>query len=251
MINCPMCENPCSPQAAFCPKCGHPFVTHARAVRKPREPKPKEPPQASVRHFTTRVAGVTHSNDDGSSRQKILEDCSAGEVIVIAPEPNNRYDRDAWALRRQDGQQIGYLPAGTKSSIATRNGDCRALCVVQSVARAEGGALGMRIAIVIIAPDASDAYADAYVDKLARCFAGGDDPDPDYVNDGLDALRTPVDPAAAEANRQALIAADRAARRSTRRRKSRRSALIILIVIAAVGCAIWLAMKWMPRQPWA
>jgi hypothetical protein len=64
------------------------------------------------RAFFQQVHGVTFKNDDGSSRQRIIKECSVGEVIELVPEPDNRYDSDAVKVCRQNGGQLGYLPSG-------------------------------------------------------------------------------------------------------------------------------------------
>lgn len=40
LIHCPVCNNQCSPMAATCPKCGHPF--QKSDISKPLQPKPKQ-----------------------------------------------------------------------------------------------------------------------------------------------------------------------------------------------------------------
>ena len=63
------------------------------------------------RCFLCAVAGESFTNPDGGRRQDILADCSIGEVMVLEPEPGNRYDREAVkVLREKTGEQIGYLP---------------------------------------------------------------------------------------------------------------------------------------------
>jgi hypothetical protein len=59
--------------------------------------------------FWSKVAGVTHQNSDGTSRQEILKRCEARELLRLVPEPDNPVDRDAIAVLRQNGEQLGYL----------------------------------------------------------------------------------------------------------------------------------------------
>jgi len=59
--------------------------------------------------FHTKVAGVTFKNNDGNSRQKIIQNCIVGERLLLIPEPNNKHDRDAVKVCKTNNQQIGYL----------------------------------------------------------------------------------------------------------------------------------------------
>jgi hypothetical protein len=59
--------------------------------------------------FWGKVAGVTHTNPDGSSRQKILHRCQVREMLNLTLEPNNPVDPKAVAVLRQTGEQLGYL----------------------------------------------------------------------------------------------------------------------------------------------
>ena len=59
--------------------------------------------------FWAKVAGVTHENEDGTSRQEILKRCEKLEFLRLKPEPGNPVDRDAIAVLRRNGEQLGYL----------------------------------------------------------------------------------------------------------------------------------------------
>lgn len=48
-------------------------------------------------------------NPDGSDRQEIIRRCKVGERLNLVREPSNRHDRNAIALRRQNGEQLGYI----------------------------------------------------------------------------------------------------------------------------------------------
>jgi hypothetical protein len=60
------------------------------------------------RLFYARVHGITHKNQDGTSRQKIIKSCSEGEELFLIPEPDNRFDAGAVKICRRDGEQLGY-----------------------------------------------------------------------------------------------------------------------------------------------
>ena len=59
--------------------------------------------------FHTKVVGVTHENTDGSHRQQIVRRCQVGEAVRFCLEPWNEYDRNAIAVQRLTGEQLGYL----------------------------------------------------------------------------------------------------------------------------------------------
>jgi hypothetical protein len=59
--------------------------------------------------FWSKVAGVTHENRDGRSRQEILKRCEGRELLRLVPEPDNPVDRNAIAVLRRNGEQLGYL----------------------------------------------------------------------------------------------------------------------------------------------
>jgi hypothetical protein len=59
-------------------------------------------------HFCL-VKGVTHNNDDGTSRSEAQHLCSIGDTVKLVPEPNNEHDQHAIKVVLQTGQQIGYI----------------------------------------------------------------------------------------------------------------------------------------------
>jgi len=74
-----------------------------------------------VNHRSTNVAGVSHSNRDGTNRQKIIARCSAGEVLVLRHEKNNPVDPNAIAVFRQNGEQVGYLSREDAGDVLERS----------------------------------------------------------------------------------------------------------------------------------
>ncbi len=68
------------------------------------------PDRKPMREFRTKVVGVTYTNPDGESRQRIIKKCTVGEDILLERQPNNPHDENAIAVRRRNtGDQIGYL----------------------------------------------------------------------------------------------------------------------------------------------
>lgn len=72
------------------------------------EPNPFRPARQG---FYTKIAGVTHSNDDRSSRQWIVTKCRIGDELRLEREPNNQVDPGAIKVLTQEGQRLGYIPA--------------------------------------------------------------------------------------------------------------------------------------------
>lgn len=67
-------------------------------------------PARQTKRFICAVVGESFRNDDGTSRQDIIRRCAVGEPVLLVPEPLNRYDRNAIAVRRAaTGEQLGYL----------------------------------------------------------------------------------------------------------------------------------------------
>lgn len=60
--------------------------------------------------FICAVVGESFANDDGTSRQAIIDECIVGEAILLEAEPTNRFDPHAVAVRRAaDRRQIGHI----------------------------------------------------------------------------------------------------------------------------------------------
>ena len=71
----------------------------------------------------TKVVGVTFSNPDGSSRQRIISRMSESDKIYLEREPTNQYDSNAVkVLVMQDGQkkQIGYLSKDVAADVSRK-----------------------------------------------------------------------------------------------------------------------------------
>lgn len=61
-------------------------------------------------HYVVRVAGVSHQNDDGSSRQEIIGRCKVPEILELRRQPNHRHDKNAIQVLRQNGEMLGFIP---------------------------------------------------------------------------------------------------------------------------------------------
>ena len=67
-------------------------------------------PTIGFKHFFTHVAGVTHENADGSSRQDAIACLSPFDALTTEREPENEHDSYAVKVCTESGEQIGYLP---------------------------------------------------------------------------------------------------------------------------------------------
>jgi hypothetical protein len=85
----------------------------AYLVGKARGRLPPIPPRRGGRQFSAQVHGIFHKNTDGSSRQDIIAACHLHEEVFLYPEPDNPVDHDAIRICRHNGEQLGYLKAGT------------------------------------------------------------------------------------------------------------------------------------------
>ena len=60
----------------------------------------------SVKHFHTKVRGVTYNNGFWTSRQSIIQNCRVGELLQLV---RDREDRDNLRVCRRRGEQIGWI----------------------------------------------------------------------------------------------------------------------------------------------
>lgn len=82
------------------------------AAAKREESNRKPTKSASLKGvYFCEVKGVTHNNDDSTSRIAAQQLCSVGDTVKLVPEPSNVHDRNAIRVLLQTGQQIGYISA--------------------------------------------------------------------------------------------------------------------------------------------
>ena len=72
----------------------------------------------TVRHFHTKVVGVTYRNDDGTHRQDIVVTLQPRQPLRLVHQPDNRKDSNAIAVMTRRGQQVGYLRSELAASVA-------------------------------------------------------------------------------------------------------------------------------------
>jgi hypothetical protein len=66
--------------------------------------------KSKLKKIHAKIAGVSFTNDDGSSRQEILSRCGTGEPVWLQRDSDNRYDKRAVKVVRLNGEQLGFLP---------------------------------------------------------------------------------------------------------------------------------------------
>jgi hypothetical protein len=67
----------------------------------------------------TKIAGVSHKNDDGTSRQRYIRDyVSAGQHLILKREPRNKYSANATSVWWDQNIQLGYVPGDLSADVA-------------------------------------------------------------------------------------------------------------------------------------
>jgi uncharacterized Zn-finger protein len=66
--------------------------------------------------FFTKIAGVTHRNNDRKSRQRLIAQCRVGEELVLERESDSPVDTNAIKVLRLTGEHLGYIPAHVAAS---------------------------------------------------------------------------------------------------------------------------------------
>src|SRR4051794_1684691 len=74
-----------------------------------------------MKHFHSKIVGVTKKNDDGSNRQKLLPGCRPAMVLTLDHEEGNRFDPNAVRVLRPDGKQLGYLSAELAEEVVKKS----------------------------------------------------------------------------------------------------------------------------------
>lgn len=63
-----------------------------------------------IKHFHSKIAGVTHKNKDGTSRQEALEYCGEGQKLNLIQTPTEKYP-EAISIFAEGGDQLGFVTA--------------------------------------------------------------------------------------------------------------------------------------------
>ena len=122
----------------------------------------------SVRHFFTKVVGVTKQNIDGTHRQFVISRCEPYEKLVLQRDPDNPIDPIAIRITRQNGEQLGTLKAQLAKDVVTgRKRGFRFSAFVQEIAADDdGGSLGVKMLIVAASPQTGKKELQEYLRGL-------------------------------------------------------------------------------------
>jgi hypothetical protein len=125
------------------------------------------PEGQEVRHFFTKVLGVTHANDDGSSRQKVIQRLVPPEKLELIHDDENPFDPNAVKVCRANGDQVGWLAADLAEEVMSRSAEgCRYAAFATEVTGGGELRLGVNVMMVVVEPGATDEQAALYLSEL-------------------------------------------------------------------------------------
>jgi hypothetical protein len=101
-----------------------------------------------------KLAGVTHSNPDGSSRQVLLRRTSVGDPLFLRREQDNPYDTQAIAVEWKESLGsppliLGYIPgniAALLSPVIDSN-NIDLFCEIAAIIGSSQSTMGLKIRI--------------------------------------------------------------------------------------------------------
>ena len=104
---------------------------------------------SSPHPFEVQVAGVTYSNDDGSSRQHVVSMCHVDEHLLLIRDPGNQYDGNAIKVCRTTGAQLGFIPASVAANLAPlMDSGMKFTVIVENVVGGDGYNYGCTVRII-------------------------------------------------------------------------------------------------------
>lgn len=115
--------------------------------------------------------GVSHSNDDGSSRQKALKKCRVPELLRLEHDEDNAHDDFAVRVLRANGDQLGYLRSRHgEEVVGNSERGCKYAAIITDLTGGTQGkpTRGANIAVVWADPGVSKRGVDAYVQELLK-----------------------------------------------------------------------------------
>ena len=130
------------------------------------------------RSFYSKVAGVSHKNPDGTSRQAALRGSWEDRPLILKREPNNPHDPSTIAVFTEDVEQLGYINSDLAEDLAPQMD--RGVNISAAISEITGGdknrkTLGCNILITV-----GDAGSDEIINLappkklttgcLAKCF---------------------------------------------------------------------------------
>lgn len=122
----------------------------------------------SPNHFYCKAAGVSHANEDGTSRQSVIGRCNLGEPIALDHDESNAFDKYAVRLLRSNGDQIGFLPSDLARQVVQRsNTGTRYAAFISDLTggTSDRPTRGVNLLMVAAPPGVSDAEAQDYIDR--------------------------------------------------------------------------------------
>lgn len=129
----------------------------------------REASRPPVRHFYTKVVGVTFQNDDGSDRQAIIARCSPFETLVAEHE-DNPHDPNAMRVCTQGGDQIGHLSREVAADLRRkmqRDFNCAVIATQITGGTARRPTLGVNVLVLVAKPGVSQDEIQEYFDSIA------------------------------------------------------------------------------------
>lgn len=132
----------------------------------------------SIKHFYSKIAGISRQNSDGTSRQAIAAQCEVGEGLYFEHEPDNPVDPNAIKLSRLSGEQLGYLRADYAERLI-REAE-RGYQYVINVTDITGGGPGRNFGINIMVIVATPGVSQDEIQEFARKAFAGEVFDPAY-----------------------------------------------------------------------
>lgn len=126
------------------------------------KPKPK------ILHFHSKVFGVTHKNNNGTSRQWIISRMSRYEHLLIEHEKGNPVDPNAVKVSRQTGEQVGYIGEHLCEDIMDASRDGYVFVVLASALTGgdEGKSRGVNLLIVKAVQGTSQQEIEGYIASI-------------------------------------------------------------------------------------
>jgi len=159
MAMCRNCAKQSPEDASYCMHCGSRMVAYSPAeaqaylesLRPPAPVKLPPMPKRDLGTFDSKIVGVSHDNDDGTSRQGILRRCRAGEHLTLKHTPVQQ-DKNGVSVFRLNGEQVGWLSRELAASVAPYlDAGARLDVTITTVTGGEGGDfLGCNVAVAYI-----------------------------------------------------------------------------------------------------
>ena len=127
-----------------------------------------------VRHDFAKIAGVSFPNDDGSERQTIIRNCTAGEQLLLEHDRNNSYSIYATKILRTNGQQLGHAPEYLAQRIVDRLED--GFHVTSLITQLTGGThdrptRGVNVLVLYYQSDVASAELNEYANRVLAARA--------------------------------------------------------------------------------